>query len=151
MHPLKTLQITFLLASLALLGGAYYLYRHTADFIEVASVAQGTVSGFENTKIGSTPAYRPIFQFQTMTGEEIEFTSRTSSNKPGYIKGELVKIYYDPANPHYALADGLFSLWGVALILGGIGAMFLAFGLAFVLLPTRNKKLAYKRPPTVQK
>ena len=37
-------------------------------------------------------------------------------------------MLYDPARPNQASVDGFFSLWGVALILGGIGAVFTAVG-----------------------
>jgi len=62
----------------------------------------------------------------------IEFTSSTSSDPPGYHVGEAVPVLYldtDRTTRNWTL----FSLWGGAVILGGIGAVFLLIGGGMIL------------------
>jgi hypothetical protein len=47
-------------------------------------------------------------------------------------------VRYDPQRPNSAAIAGLFSIWGVAMILGFVGAIFVAVGLATVIF---NKRL----------
>jgi hypothetical protein len=71
----------------------------------------------------------------------IEFTSSASSNPPGYHVGETVPVLYLDSNPYNAKLNSFFSLWGGALILGCIGAVFLSIGGAMILLPLRRKRV----------
>lgn len=42
------------------------------------------------------------------------------SNPPSYDQSERVSVLYEPSSPQAAKIDGFFSLWGGALIVGGI-------------------------------
>ncbi len=64
------------------------------------------------------------------SGETIEFAPSSSSSPPAYDKGEVVGVFFNPADPKDARLDGFFDLWGGATIVGGLGAIFLAVGVA---------------------
>jgi len=76
-------------------------------------------------------------RFKTADGKSIEFQSTTQSNPPAYYAGQNVTVLYDPGKPNSAAISGLFSIWGVSLILGIIGTVFTGVGLALVLAGRR--------------
>lgn len=68
--------------------------------------------------------YRPTVTYTTAAGEEITFTSRTSTSDWNFPVGTEVTVRYDPADPQGARLDGWFSTWGAATIVGGLGVLF---------------------------
>jgi len=82
-----------------------------------------------------------VVRFTTAGGETIEFQSR-SSNPPAYARGEQVTVLYLPEAPHDARIQGFFSLWGLPLVFGSVGSVFLLMGGGFALsgLLTRRRR-----------
>ncbi|HEX8337059.1 MAG TPA: DUF3592 domain-containing protein, partial [Pyrinomonadaceae bacterium] len=58
-----------------------------------------------------------------------EFTETTSSNPPGYSVGDRVEILYHSQNPKRARVASPFRLYLLALVFGGLGAVFFVVGL----------------------
>lgn len=56
-------------------------------------------------------------------------------------------VFFDPADPKDARLDGFFDLWGGATIVGGLGAVFLAFaiGMHFLLSDEASAKRRRQR------
>ena len=115
--------------------GAFWSYDSTRRFLAGAATATGTVTELvrrEGREQGDSPTYAPTVRFRTARGQSVELVGTPSSNPPAYSVGDEVRVLYDAARPNQASIDGIFSLWGVALILGGLGAVFAAVG-GFVL------------------
>ncbi|MEB4589851.1 DUF3592 domain-containing protein [Candidatus Thiothrix sp. Deng01] len=132
--------VTYLFATIGmgLLGGSYYLYQDTRGFLRTALSAQGTVVELVRSRSRDSTTYAPAVNFTTHEGKPISFTSTTSSNPPSYTEGETVEVFYQADRPESAKINGFFSLWGGALILGGIGAVFFIIS-ASIILASRRK------------
>jgi hypothetical protein len=83
---------------------------------------------------GST--YAPVVQFQTNSGQSIEFVSSYSSSPPAYEIGEQVIVVYPPYEPDKAIIKGDGQLLHIIFMLaGGIVA---AIGFYLILSPLRS-------------
>ncbi len=85
---------------------------------------EGVVTGLVGTRTA-----QPRVRFVDTTGRVVEFTSRAGSNPPAYGIGERVEVLYPAGKPERAVIHGFFSLWGFALIGGGMGLAFTIIGL----------------------
>jgi hypothetical protein len=129
MKVLRLLGAIFGTIGLGLLIGAAILYFNAQSFKESAVKAQGTV--VDLVYVASSDGgggYRPIVQFMTREGEQIEYESNTSSSPAAYDVGETVGIFYNPEDPGDAMIDGFLDAYLAPMILGGIGAVFFAVG-----------------------
>jgi Protein of unknown function (DUF3592) len=118
--------LIFLLVGVAgLVGGIFTLVR-TRSFLASAREAQARVVGMKE-RIGTERqvAYYPVLRYQTHQGSVKEIVSSVGSNPPRYKEGDSVVILYDPAKPESARIHTFFNVWGVPLILGGMGFLFL--------------------------
>ncbi|MCU0355878.1 MAG: DUF3592 domain-containing protein [Cytophagales bacterium] len=118
---------------IALLIGAAFAYNYSKKFIATAQKAQAVVTDLRynrSSKGGGT--YYPTVQFTANDGKTYTAYSNSGSNPSAYEVGENVEIYYNPDNPMDILLPDFFSLWGVPLILGGIGLVFTLIGGAIV-------------------
>lgn len=86
--------------------------------------SQGVVTGFVSSR---TP--QPKVRFVDETGRTIEFVSRAGSNPPAYDVGERVEVLYPQGKPERAVIHGFFSLWGFAVIGGGLGLIATVIGI----------------------
>lgn len=130
-------------AVLLLLAGAVVLF-FSIRFANASETAVGTVVEVSakqdcdrrNNRRECDDVYRPTITYTTAAGEEITFTSNTSSSEWNFPIGTEVNVRYDPANPQGARMDGWFSTWGAPTIVGGLGILFtvVAVILRFTLL-----------------
>ncbi len=126
-QPTTIIRLVFSVVGALLCGIALLLYQHTSAFIASASRTRGEVLRLlhvESSKSNSSGTWKPLVRFKAPGGEIIEFTPSSSSNPPAYDVGEKVDVFFDPRNPQDAMLNGFFSLWGGAVITGGIGARF---------------------------
>ncbi|NOZ10186.1 MAG: DUF3592 domain-containing protein [Gammaproteobacteria bacterium] len=146
MKALSIIKYIFSIIGLGMLVGAYYLYQNTQSFLESAVATNGTVVKLVRSKSNNSTTYAPVVQFKTEKGELVEVTSSTSSNPPGYSRGENVEIFYLPSSPQRAKINGFFSLWGAALIVGILGGVFFSVGGGIALAVfLSNRKNEYLR------
>lgn len=108
-----------LAVGLGMIGGAGYAASTTRAFLHRAEQVEGTV-----VELVGSDTYAPRVEYRLASGEPRTFTSRMSSSPPAYDVGERVIVYYDPARPGDVRLQGTFSLWGLAIILGGLGLVF---------------------------
>jgi hypothetical protein len=141
MNTVTTLKWLFAVIGAGMLVGAGAMRANTRSFLAHASATQGTVVALQpkRSSDGST-TYSPVVSFKH-GAQLIQFTSQTSSSPPGYHVGETVPVRYLEMNPYDAKLDSFFSLWGGALILGGLGAVFLLIGGGMILVPLRRKRV----------
>lgn len=154
MKTLKIIKYLFAIIGLGMMAGSFFLYQNTATFLESAISAEGEVvelvrsSSSSSSTSGSSYTYAPVVKFKTSKGESIEFKSTTSSNPPSYTRGERVEILYTEDKPHEAKINSFFSLWGGAVIVGGIGVVFFLIGAGIILSgfrKVRNKEYLLQR------
>jgi hypothetical protein len=133
MKSINMMKYLFLTLGAVLLAVATFSARNTQTFIAESTAAPGTVIDMVRRQSSDSDTYAPVVQFATTAGDTIEFTSSTSSNPPSYHTGERVEVLYRPNAPHAARINAFGSLWGTALIVGGLGAIFFSIGAGVVL------------------
>jgi hypothetical protein len=149
MKSVGVLKFVFGLVAVLMLAGAWLLYQNTTQFIASASRAQGEVIELlrvESSRRNGSDTWRPLVNFKVPSGETIEFAPSSSSSPPAYDKGEVVGVFFDPADPKNARLDGFFDLWGGATIVGGLGAVFLTFAVGMHLLLSDEAGAKRRRP-----
>src|ERR1700674_5578988 len=72
--------------------------------------------------------WAPQVQFTDKAGRITRFVNHVSSKPPAYHAGESVRVVYSPSNSERAEIDSFFGRWGLVMIVGGIGAVFLLSG-----------------------
>ncbi|MGN8077925.1 DUF3592 domain-containing protein [Variovorax sp. 22077] len=138
-NPVAILRLVFGAVALVLCAVAWLLHHNTASFIASASRTQGEVmrllyvESSERHESGGT--WKPLVRFRAPSGEIIEFAPSSSSSPPAYKVGEKVDVFFDPNDPQDAMLDGFFSLWGGALITGGLGLVFLLVTAVLLFVP----------------
>jgi len=133
MKTLKVLKYTFTLIGAAMLFGAFASYNSTSSFIERATETKGTVIDLVASRSSDSTSYYPVVVFEDASGRQIKFQSGSGSNPPSFNRGERVSVLYEPAAPESARINSFFSLWGVAVIVGGMGLVFGLVGGGMVL------------------
>ena len=61
--------------------------------------------------------------YETLAGATTEFASSVASRPAAYEVGEAVTVLYDPSHPDDVRLKGSFSLWGMLIVLVGVGAV----------------------------
>jgi hypothetical protein len=97
-------------------------------------VAAGRVVGFRQQREGGRErdSFFPLIEFHTPAGHPVRFESETGSESPTLGVGDPVRVRYRADAPNEAELDDFFSLWGLPLLLGALGAVFLALGISLL-------------------
>ena len=98
--------------------------------------ASGVVIGLHENYDSDGSTYAPVVQFQTNSGQSIEFVSSYSSNPPSYDVGETVIVVYPPEKPDDAIIKGDGQLLHILLML--VGGIVAAVGFYLVLSNLRG-------------
>ena len=129
MRTIAILKYGFTAVGAAMLAGTLFWVQHVRTFVAEASLAEGTVVELVASRSSdSGTTWRPVVRFVAADGKAVQFTSSTSTNPPSYSRGEKVDVLYSASRPHDAAIKGFLSLWLGPIIVGGIGAVFLAVG-----------------------
>jgi hypothetical protein len=131
---MNAIKYGFTLIGIGMLIGAFFFYKNTSSFLQGAAKAEGTVVELVRSRSSDSTTYAPVIQFTDQKGVAFEFTSSTSSNPPGYTEGEKVEVLYLQDRPQEAKINGFFSLWGGAVIVGGLGGVFFLIGATIILI-----------------
>jgi hypothetical protein len=124
----------FLLLGVVFLAFAIPIFVHRRRFVSRAASATGVVTDLKSTELqAGMQSYNPVVQFQTHDGRMVEFESDTGGPEESYPPGGQVEVLYDPLNPEKAHIKTFFMLWGIPLLFGGLGAVFLVVGVSWVL------------------
>ena len=151
MKALNIIKYVFTIIGAGMLIGAFFLYTSTSTFLKTSITAEGEVidlltsrssrSSSNSSYSGTSITYKPLVEFIDKEGKLYEFTTNSSSNPPSYAIGERVKVLYNPKSPHDAKIQGFFSLWGAALLVGGLGLVFFIIGGSMFIVSKRKKNL----------
>jgi hypothetical protein len=131
--------ILFLAFGLAMLACAAWLNEREKTFYATALRADGRVIEMiarHAGRAGST--WAPRVEFTDTAGHVVRFVSGVASKPPAYRVGESVRIAYSPNNSERAKIDSFFGRWGLVMIPGGIGAVFLLIGTGCVITARRQ-------------
>src|SRR4051812_21335909 len=134
--------VFFMVIGLAVAVAGLRLLWMTAAFFRRAQRSSGVVTRLERNVTRSsarTPrnnvTYYAFVRFTTMEGREVEAKAPIASQPPPAQPGEVVDIFYDPADPSVIRIDSLvnrgYLLAGIAT---GFGLAFAAVGLVVVRL-----------------
>lgn len=142
--------VAIIFVGLGVLLGAAALVTNTLvdqSWAERSEKASGSVVDLREsfrTRSGDSPnirerRYCPIVEY-TVDGATHRLDSRVCSTSRPEI-GDAVTVRYNPGNPGDAALDSWIGRWLAVVILGGMGALFLAIGvLSFVV--SRAKRSA---------
>lgn len=135
-----------------LIGGLYWAStRYT--LMQHGTLTQGRVVGQqeqvstsnEGRHLGyneTTTSYYPIVEFAIANGEKMRVVGTTGGGEGAMLEtGAEVNVIYDPADPSDALIADFQQAWLGPLVLSGVGAVFLLFGIAgFVLIGKSDRQ-----------
>ena len=125
------------------IGGVFLLLGSTAAVFTLVFVIQavrvsGTVIDYavEQNAIaflaaddGSGMLYYPVVEYYSQDGERHVVTGRAARMRRVYELGEPVGVLMSPDQPANARINTAFGVWGSAIILGGLGALFVVISL----------------------
>ena len=110
--------LVFLVSGLALLAVACRHFLRTRTFLARAIETVGEVLELTEeppTEAGERTTFRPVVSFRTSAGTQMQFASMA------------------PESPHEARIRSFTSLWLLAIVLGVLGSVFAALGIALLL------------------
>lgn len=74
--------------------------------------------------------YNPIIEFTTESGDTIQFASGMVTTIRSYYEiGEEVEVFYNPDEPQQAEIDAFLPVWGIHIVLIGLGVLSLVAGI----------------------
>lgn len=134
--------VTILSSIFALVGGAMLVaagrqFTRRRAFVRHSAIASGTIVALTENRERDEISYFPKVKFQTPSGREVTFQSEMGSSSEAGRIGDTVAVRYRPDQPHVAEIDSFMSLWGLTLLFGVLGVVFLFVGLGILvgLLP----------------
>lgn len=143
---LKVLPIIFGIVGVILLGTSGSLTVGSLELTANGLRAEGTVVRLQrrytrNSDGHGRYVYRPMVQFRTEAGEDLEFRGSTGTGSPAYRRGERVTVLYLPQSPQDAKIDSFGDLWGGPLITFIVGLVFTAIAGGFWVVRARRRQL----------
>lgn len=124
---LALLLIAFLIP--ATISGIFAYRTHA--FLQKAVQVECVVKALEP---GNDGTLYTLYEYED--AEHVKHQGRTTwaSNPPAHQVGDKAAVYYDPAAPREGKMEGLFEMWGFALIAGIFAAVILIIGLALLVV-----------------
>jgi hypothetical protein len=136
--------VTVIGSIFALTGGAMLVaagrqFTRRRAFVQQSTLAAGTIIALTENREGDEVSYFPIVKFQTSSGREVTFQSEMGSSSEAGRIGDTVEVRYRPDQPDVAEIEAFMSLWGLTLLFGLLGVVFLFLGLGILIgsLPVR--------------
>ena len=127
------LPIIFLLIGTGLLAGAAYHWAGTRRFLTKASKASGEVIALEvippqQPGADEYESYAPVVSFRTGFGQNVKFTSLSSSYPSSYSVGEKVPVLYLADGSEHPRIRTFHDLWLLPVLLAAFGLIFTVLG-----------------------
>ena len=121
--------LIFLPAAGVLLLVAAGLFLSEVRFARAAQHATGTITEMEE-RVDSDGGvgYYPHFTFAKADGAPVEIVSNVGRQPPSFEVGEQVPVLFSPNDPKGAKIATTFQVYGIAIILLIIGAIFVPLG-----------------------
>lgn len=128
------LSISFRIVAAIFIGVGATVALGTFVFVGRAVPVRGIVVDYEVEQNaitflqGDDPGgvlYYPIVEYR-VRGEEHRVTGRAGRTDREYSIGEEIAVLVSPSEPGRSRLNTVLGVWGSAIILGGLGALFLA-------------------------
>jgi hypothetical protein len=132
MDWVTVLSTIFALVGAGMLIAAARQFARRRAFLRNSATASGTVVALTESRDRDENSYFPKVKFQTTSGLEVTFQSEMGSSCEAKQIGDPVTVRYRPDQPHLAEIDALMPLWGLTVLFGGLGVVFLFVGLGIL-------------------
>jgi hypothetical protein len=132
MNWVAVLSSIFALVGGAMLVAAGRQFIRRRAFVGHSAIASGTIVAFTENRERDEVSYFPKVKFQTPSGHEVTFQSEMGSTSHAGRIGHTVAVRYRTDQPHVAEINSFMSLWGLTLLFGVLGVVFLFVGLGIV-------------------
>jgi Protein of unknown function (DUF3592) len=137
-NPVRDMLVFLYTIGLVFSAIAAYFGADTWRFVDKASRADGTVVALKKGTFSQT---WPIVAFETASGARIRFQgNKPSRSSPRFPIGTRLNILYDEREPSNARINTFIDMWGLTLVFGIIGLVFLALGTAVLFLGPRRSR-----------
>lgn len=144
------LPLVFLLVGGILASIGWSQYQDHESLATDGRQVTGTVIDVKtSTDSEGDTTYAPVYGYE-WEGEQRRYTpGSTSSSYP--TQGETATLFVDPDDPGRVMADTFMDRWFIPVLLGGLGAVFLAVGLVIALASRRARRgeHAWEQPVVV--
>ncbi len=127
MDWVTALSSVFVLVGAAMLIAAGREFSRRRAFLRNSAIASGTIIALTENREREEISYFPEVEFHTPSGRGIRFHSGMGSAAAGRI-GDSVTVRYRLDQPHVAEIDAFMPLWGLTLLFGALGSVFLFVG-----------------------
>ncbi|MDA7787729.1 DUF3592 domain-containing protein [Sphingomonadaceae bacterium] len=123
-------------------GAGGWAFMDDQKLADIGVDAEGTVIAFSSSRDsdGDT-TYRPLVEFYDDNGTRHQFVASVGSSSPAYIRGEAVKVIYDPEAPGRAMLDSFTDRYLLPLVFGVMGSIFALVGAGFLFSVWRRRKI----------
>jgi len=137
MNWVAVLSSIFALVGGAMLVAAGRQFTRRRAFVGHSAIASGTIVALTENRERDEVSYFPKVKFQTASRHEVTFQSEMGSSSDAGQIGDTVAVRYRTDQPHVAEIDSFMALWGLTLLFGVLGVVFMFVGLGIVvgLLP----------------
>jgi uncharacterized protein DUF3592 len=119
---------TCVLVGLGFLFTAARIFVRRKRFLATAAPTQARVVSVRVDGIGRNQVRIPTFEFRLPNGSLQRAESTIGSGFHGQQVGDVVSIWYDPADPTQAEGTSFGALWGLAVLRAGFALVFLLMG-----------------------
>ena len=135
---MAALPIIFLLAGIALLSAAIYHWNETRTLLSKTRDAVGEVIALEKIPpqepcADQYESYAPVIAFKTIAGQNVQFTSLSSSYPASYSVGDRVAVLYMTDGSEHPRIRSFHDLWFPTALLAALGLIFTALGCWFLI------------------
>lgn len=127
------LSIGFALTRRDLVNNGLRTQGEVIDLIAITNERDGNTTGW---------TWHPKVRFVDETDRTITFISSSGSKPAAYATGEQVEVLYRKGKPHNAVIHSFFSLWGMAIVFGGLGLLASIIGVPCIAAGMRAKRRA---------
>lgn len=118
----------FVLVGAAMLIAAGREFARRRAFLRGSATAAGTIVALTENRERDEIGYFPKVEFQTPSGRGITFQSAMGSSTDAKSIGDSVTVRYQLDQPQVAEIDAFMPLWGLTLLWGALGSVFVFVG-----------------------
>lgn len=119
--------------------GTYYAWSSANEIASEGIKTQGTVIDLEYRRDDEgAGTYAPVVEFFDRQGQRQVYYSSSSSNPPGYDRGETVDLFYIEGTPERAMIDSFTDRWLLPLVLGLFTIVFGGVGYSIIFFMVRR-------------
>jgi hypothetical protein len=113
----------------------------TSNFLKIAVKTQAQVTDLVATYDNhGNRLYSPQVTFTTPDGISHQYQSTNASNPPEFRINQKIPIYFNPQNANDVKIDTFFDIWGMPLLFGGLGGVFIIIGFIFIIRTIVSRK-----------